>query len=321
MESEVALSPEQQDAVASSSNSDAQIPIYVSRSASTITVKDKPSVLDEMEALIKNKNRLLRTQVLLEIDIIELKLSNEAAKAWDLSIALADLGKYGAEFATSTAVRGGASLVGRHSTAMPTNIISAELTKGRGTGTQLLMEVLRNVGAVSSRTLPRQTMTHNSIAKLRDVENLMFVKERTATNTANVGTEISFSQDEIEYGFSLYVLPTIFEEDVLIRMATNISSLIDIIKSGESEIGGDEEGSTLYVQSPWTQHKDFLSKYNVADGDTLVISGLSREKKTTKNAKGVHDAVAKADFSKTERTETIIPLLPELFDLSLTKAY
>ncbi|MBF4365353.1 hypothetical protein, partial [Vibrio anguillarum] len=58
-----------------------EIPIYLNRATSTITVRDTPAVLDEMAKIVTERNNLFRTNVYLEIDIIEVKLTNEGQQA------------------------------------------------------------------------------------------------------------------------------------------------------------------------------------------------------------------------------------------------
>ncbi|MFM2668665.1 hypothetical protein AAFX24_28380 [Vibrio mediterranei] len=288
------------------------IPIFLNRSSSTITVRDRPAVLNEMEKIVNHKNILFRTNVLLEIDIIEVKLTNEGAQALDVSAVISDIGRYGIGLESGVVAGNAASQIGRAATTLPTNVIKGEVTSGRLSGTEVLVEALSSYGTVATRTMPRQTLQHNSIAKLRDIENVYFIEERAATNTANVGTELSIKQDNLDVGFSLYVMPTVFKNDVTIRMATNLSSLLELTRNGDTGSQG-EEGSSTYVESPRTSKKDFMSKFTVTAGDTLVLSGLSRELKTIRRGKGISEFIASSEFGKSERIETIITVTPRIY--------
>lgn len=289
------------------------IPIFLNRGASTITVRDTPTVLDQMEQLVNQKNNLYRTNVYIEIDIIEVKLTNEGQQALDVSMVVADLGKYGLGLNSGVTSGTAASQIGRASTTLPTNVISAELTQGRLSGSKLLMEALSTYGAVSSRTMPRQTLQHNSIAKLRDFENVFYINERSSNTTANVGTEGSIKQKDLDVGFSLYLMPTVFKKDVIMRMATNLSSLLELTRNGDTGTTDETKDSkATYVESPRTSNKDFMSKFTVTSGDTLVLSGLSREIKTLRRGKGVSELIASSEFGKSERIETIITVTPQI---------
>lgn len=291
---------------------DKSIPIFLNRSASTITVRDTPAVLDEMEKIVNERNNLFRTNVYLEIDIIEVKMTNEAQQAIDVSAVISDIG----DTLIKTGVTAGtaASQIGRASVSLPTNVISAELTGGKLKGTALLMEALSYYGTVSSRTMPRQTMQPNSAAKLADIENFFFIKERKSNSTANVGTEATIEQEDKDVGFSLYVMPTIFKNDVTLRMATNISALIELTRNGDTttSAGGSSNSTSSYVESPRTSKKDFIAKFTVTAGDTMVLSGLSREIKSIRRGKGISEYLASSDYGKSERIETFITVTPKI---------
>lgn len=289
---------------------DKDIPIYLNRATSTITVRDTPAVLDEMEKIVAERNFMFRSNVYLEIDIIEVKLTNEGSQAFDVAAIISDFGD--AVLKTGVTTGTAASQIGRAATSLPTNIISGEVTDGRFKGTQLLMEALSYYGAVSSRTMPRQTMQPNTAAKLQDLENFYFISERSANNTANVGTESSIEQENKDVGFSLYVLPTIFENDVTLRMATNLSSLLELTRNGDTttDANSGQDSVSSYVESPRTSKKDFMSKFTVRAGDTLVLSGLSREMKQLRRGKGISEYLANSEYGKSERVETIITVTP-----------
>ncbi|CAH6945582.1 conserved hypothetical protein [Vibrio chagasii] len=292
---------------------DDDIPIYLNNSTSTITVRDTPAVLDQMQKIVDERNDLFRTNVYVEIDIIEVKLTNEGQQAFDVSAVITDLG----DLALKSGVTAGtaAAQIGRSATTLPTNIISAELTGGKGKGSSILMEALSYYGKVTSRTMPRQTMQPNTASKLADFENIYFIKERKSESTANVGTEGSIEQEDFDVGFSLYVMPTIFKNDVTMRMATNMSSLVELTRNGDTTTttDGEETASASYVESPRTSKKDFISKFTVTQGDTLVLSGLSRETKSIRRGKGISEYLASSEYGNSERIETIITVTPYIY--------
>ncbi|MEZ8241020.1 MULTISPECIES: hypothetical protein [Vibrio] len=289
------------------------IPIYLNQATSTITVRDTPAVLDEMQIIVDERNDMFRTNVYVEIDIIEVKMTNEGQQAFDVAAVIADLG--GVAFNSGVKAGKAAAQIGRASTSLPTNIISAELTRGKAAGSKLLAEALSFYGKVSNRTMPRQTMQPNTASKLADFENIYFIKERKSESTANVGTEGSITQDNLDVGFSLYVMPTIFEDDVTMRMATNISSLVELTRNGDTttQQSGETDTKASYVESPRTSKKDFYSKFTVTQGDTLVLSGLSRETKSIRRGKGVSELLASSEYGNSERIETIITVTPYIF--------
>ncbi|ELO1827393.1 hypothetical protein QXB71_002630 [Vibrio cholerae] len=287
------------------------IPIFVSRATSSITVKDTPEVLDMMQKIIDEKNRKLLTQVELDIDIIEVKLSAAAAQNYDLAIALKDIGKYGFSFSSGSVVNAQNSMIGSASLNFPTGIISAGVNSGDFSGSKAVAEALRSVGSVSSRTMPRQIIKNNTIAKMRDFQNLSYIIESSTSNTANVGSQTTMKQGNLELGFSLYAMPSVYMNNITIRLATNISSLISLVKKGNTDTSIDEDVSstTSYVESPLTTHKDFMSTFAAYNGDTIILSGLSRDNKASTDAKGM---TSSAQNHNSERTETLVLITPRI---------
>jgi hypothetical protein len=290
------------------------IPIFVSKATSTITVKDTPEVLDEMQRIIDTKNRKLLTQVELQIDIIEVTLSEQAARTWDLAAVISNVGKYGFTFGSGSSVNSSNTMIGSASTDVPTSIISATATTGSITGSQAIAEVLRSVGSVSSRTMPSQLIRNNTIAKMRNFDNIAYILQRSVSTTANVGSESTIEQGNLEVGFSLYAMPSVFENNVSVRLATNLSSLISLDKNGDTDTTTDtsETSTKSYVESPHTTHKDFMSSFAAYNGDTVILTGLSRDSKQTKDSKGISEAISGSLSQSSSRTETLMLVTPRI---------
>jgi len=288
-----------------------EIPIFVSRATSTITVKDTPEVLNEMQRLVDIKNRKLLTQIELEIDLIELQLTEEGARNFDLAASLAGISNYGFKFGTNAAVNTANTMIGAVSTNIPTSVISASVTNGKFSGTQAVMEALRSVGSVSNRTMPKQIIRNNTIAKMRAFDNVGFIKERAISTTANVGTESSIEPGNLEIGFSMYAMPTVFENNVSMRLATNLSNLITLTKKGDTDTSTEagETSTKSYIESPHTTHKDFMSSFAAYNGDTIILSGLSRDLKQIEEATGI---TSMSQSQSSSRTETLMLVTPRI---------
>ncbi|WP_086071131.1 hypothetical protein [Vibrio alginolyticus] len=69
-------------------SSESEIPIFLNRSASTITIRDVPHVVEQMAQIIKERNQLYRTQVEMDVEIIQVKLDNKAIDSFDVQLAI-----------------------------------------------------------------------------------------------------------------------------------------------------------------------------------------------------------------------------------------
>lgn len=285
-----------------------EIPIFLNRSSSTITVRDKPHVIAQMEKIVQGKNILYRTQVIIDVDIITVRLNNENNAAYDLSLMLKNLGSNATQIVSGTALGDGAAFVDSISTGSNSWVGAIGPTEGKAAGSAVLVELLSSVGAVSTRMLPRAVAHHNTIAKLRDIDSIAYISERSAVQSVNAGTEFAIKQSRLDVGFSLYIIPSVFENDVNIRMATNLSHLIELVKNGDVITNEDGSSNTSYVESPHVQHRDFYSRFTVPNGNTFLISGLSSESKTIRENEAAAGLVGSAKQGKSERLETIIAL-------------
>ncbi|UTZ34867.1 hypothetical protein HB762_26770 (plasmid) [Vibrio campbellii] len=292
-------------------SSESEIPIFLNRSASTITIRDVPHVVEQMAQIIKERNQLYRTQVEMDVEIIQVKLDNKAIDSFDVQLAIKELTSKGISLAAGGVGEAGDPFTSRFSGTEATFGIGGKINRGRATNTGALIELLNEKGSVTTRTMPRVIAHHNSIAKLRDLDRIKYIEERSTTSTSNVGVEQSISQADLDVGFSMYVVPTVYESDVSIAMATNLSNLIELVRNGDSGIP-DENGTATYVESPYTTDKDFFNRFTVRSGDTVFFAGLSRSNKQIRKANAGIDAFGYNDYAENERVETIIAVTPRI---------
>ena len=297
-----------EDGVAEDENS---IPIFLNRSASTITVRDVPHVVAQMGNLIKERNQLYRTQVQVDIEIITVKLDNKFVKSFDLQLAIKELTDKGITLSGGAIGATGNAFAGRFSGNDRSYGIGAKVTEGRASGSAALIELLNSKGKVTTHTMPTVTAHHNSIAKLRDLDRIKYILERSTTSTSNVGVEQSITQADLDVGFSMYLVPTVFKSDVSIAMATNLSNLIELVRNGDAGVPEDN-GTATYVESPYTTDKDFFNRFTVRTGDTMFFAGLSRSNKKIRSANAGTDILGFSDFAENERVETILAITPKI---------
>lgn len=288
------------------------IPIYLNRSSSTITVRDVPHVVAQMAEIIKERNNLYRTQVKVDIEIIQVKLENEFVKSFDLQLAIKELTDKGVSITGGILGSTGTTFAGRWSGSDSSFGLGATVNNGRVSGTTALVELLNSKGKVTTHTMPTVIAHHNSIAKLRDLDRIKYILERSTTSTSNVGTEQSITQADLDVGFSMYLVPTVFESDISIAMATNLSNLIELQRNGDSTVSEGETGTATYVESPYTTDKDFFNRFTVRTGETMFFAGLSRSNKQIRNANAGTDVLGFSDYATNERVETIIAITPRI---------
>lgn len=283
--------------------------ILVNRSSMTVQVNDYPTNIAKMQRIMNDYNEQLTRAVVIEMTIVNVELSNNYNFGLDWKLVGTELAGRGVDigntgnFTSSTAAA-----------AIDSPIFTISRTAGQFSGTQMLMQALESQGSVSNKTLPRATTLNNRAVKLRDIQRTNFLLERTITTTANVGTEGSVKQGTVETGFSLYAIPKIANGDVIVRLTTNISTLLGLDKksSSSSSTGSNTSSQEVYVEAPRVNDKDFDNTVVIKNGDTLVLAGLTSESSTSNEANAGSDILGTAKSADGKRVETLILITPTI---------
>jgi len=273
----------------------------------SLLVKDFPTNVSKVKKYIYDQNEMLTRQVAVDLTVIDVQFDDETSLGLDWDLVIKNLGQHavdisvGSGFATGVGTLGGVAPM----------IIDSSVGSGKFTGTQMLISALQSQGSVSKKTYPRTISLNNRVTKLRSIKRTNYIREQTTTNTINVGSESSIEQGTVSSGFSMYLLPKIFKEDVIMRLTTNISTLISIEKKGSKGKDG-KAGSQVYIESPTVADKDFDQSIIIRSGRTLLIAGLSTVVTQSSNQNAGIDALGMKKTSNKQRVETIIAITPTI---------
>lgn len=272
----------------------------------SLIVKDYPANVSKIEDYIYDQNEKMTRQVAIDMTIIDVQFDDQTRLGIDWGLVAQDLGSknYGIDLDTGFGE-------GFASTSFAPMLLEGSVGDGRFAGTTILVQALEAQGTVSTRSYPRTISLNNRVAKLRSVQSEKYIAEQKITNTINVGTESAVTLDTIEAGFSMYALSKIYKDDVIMRLTTNLSTLIDIEKKGSTG-SGDEAGTQVLVESPKISDKDFDNSVIISNGSTLLIAGLSSEKETATNASAGVEVAGMSKASNKVRIETIIAITPRI---------
>lgn len=271
----------------------------------SLIVKDYPANIDKVGAYISDQNEKMTRQVSIDMTIIDVQFDDTTKFGVDWSAVAQQLGSKNYSINLDTMF-----LNGLATTSFAPMTLTSQIGSGKGNGTALLIQALQSQGTVSSESQPKSVTLNNRVAKLRSIVRESYIAEQKITNTINVGSESSITQANVETGFSMYALPKIYRDEVIMRLTTNLSTLLRLEKKGSNNSGGT--GTQVLVEAPKVSDKDFDNSVIIRSGDTLLIAGLSTVSESSTDANSGSEIVGVSKSSNKVRVETIIAITPTI---------
>lgn len=271
--------------------------VVINQSSTSVLVKDYPQYVAQIRAYLLQQNQRLTRQVAVDVQVIEVSFSDseQAGIDWDLVYQTAS-GSSIVNFATGLTE----SLQGGSSGAQ----LSIERAAGRFSGSQALITALSQQGVVEVSSHPRVVSLNNQIAKIVLEDNATYLASAGSSATANVGSSDVLIPGVVTTGFELYVLPKVANAQVVMQLSTSLSDLIaiDQVSSGDKTI-----------QTPHTNRKKFFMKAMVADGETLLISGLKNSRRQWREQRGFASWLLGGQRQAShQHSETVLLLTPRI---------
>lgn len=240
--------------------------VITSQSTGTVTVTDKPEILDRVSSYIDVQNKNLSKQVFVNVKIFSIALNDTDNYSVNWNVVFKNMSnKFGFSLVNNFPVATGA-------TSLTAQILSAASTATGGikqfAGSDAMFSALSTEGKVSVITSATVTALNNQPTPIQVGKQISYLQSSSTTQTANVGSTTSLMPGVINTGFSMNVLPHILDGDrLLLQYAIDISSLSKI-----SSVTSN--GST--IQTPEIDTRNFLSRIGMKSGQTLVLSGFEQ---------------------------------------------
>ena len=272
--------------------------LTVNQSSTSVLVRDYPQHVAQVKAYLAQQNERFTRQVAIDVQILEVTFTDDEQFSidWDAIVKTA----------------GGEGVLG-FASAQLNRISGGELfwqqQQGKAQGSQVLIEALAQQGLVQTSNHPRVVSLNNQIAKIVLEDNATYLAAAGSAATANVGRADVLQPGVVTTGFELYLLPSIRNGEVILQLSTEVSDLerIDEVRSGEQ-----------MIQTPHTNRKKFFMKAMVANGQTLLMSGLKNERSFTQRQQSWFSKVlGGGDMSQQRRSETIVLLTPHIITREL----
>lgn len=273
--------------------------VTVNSSAGTVTVTDTPVVLDRIGKLIDDQNTLLSKQVLIDVKVVTLKLTNSETFGidWNLVYSKAGGNKLGLQSNFGTPQTGSAL------------IFSSK--NGNLDGTQSIIKALAEQANVSDVTSAQQFALNNQPTPIQVGTTSRFVDTITKTfDTTSTVPTVTVTTGSVTSGVALQILPRILDnQNLLIHLSADLSEKPEGLET--KNVSGAEV-------SLWSQNvRNFMQRVSLKSGETLVLSGYENNtNRANKSGVGTPDnqALGGTRLASAERTLIVIMITPVIMD-------
>lgn len=270
--------------------------VSLNQSSTSVVVRDTPYHVQAVASYLQQQNERLTRQVAIEVQIIEVNFNDEQ----QLGIDWQALTKTAGGNAVLGLSSGG---LGQLSDAVASQVFWQRET-GRSAGSELFIQALEQQGLVRINNQPRVVGLNNQIAKIALQDNATYLASAGTTSTANVGATTTLQPGVVTTGFELYLLPSIRDNEVILQLSTELSDLqgIDEVRSGDQ-----------LIQTPHTNRKQFFMQAVIADGQTLLLSGLRNERaKVQAQQSWLSLLLGGQQIEQQSHSETLVLLTPTI---------
>lgn len=236
--------------------------VSLNRVGGVMLVTDSPVVLACVEKFIDELNKRVSRQILVDVKVVEVELSNEYRLGIDWSV-LMNRGDLKGLKAVSSMTPDGFPLTGAFT-------LSASVDKaGSGEaedGIKTLIHALDTYGRVEVVSQPRVAMLNNTVANIQVGQTRSYVESSNIETTQGGGTIVSGSLGEVHGGVTLQIVGNMVGDEIFLNVTPVVSSVDDI---RTISLGG---GSKL--EAPETSTKSMNAMVRLKERETAVIGGL-----------------------------------------------
>lgn len=232
--------------------------VVASPATGTMTVVDTPDKLDLIARFIENENRSLSRQVVINVTVLSVLLSNadEYGINWDLVYSNLSQ-RYGIHntFASNPS-----------STGFSAGILSTSTSKFAGSS--VLINALSQQGKVRRQTTASVVTLNNQPVPVQVAKQTSYLQSSQTTITALVGSSTTLTPGNVTSGFNMSILPHVLANGtVMLQFSTDISSLRGI---------RPVESNGSRIETPEMDTRNFLQRVAMKSNETLIISGFEQ---------------------------------------------
>lgn len=236
--------------------------LTVAASGGIISVRDTPMVLSQVEAQVREFNRIYGRQVKLNVEVYAVENSASDNYGADFSLKWNQAaGKYGFGY-TNNGTGGTGSGPG----------LSAVINTGPFGGSSVVLQALNSIGNTSLLTSGSVSSLNGQSVPLNVSTEQAYLQSYSTTLTSgNAGNSTTtLTPGVVTGGFSMHFTPHVLEDNnVMLRYSIDLSS-VDQIATFEAPDGNSA------IQLPTRSVRNFMQNVSVKSGQTLVLTGFQQ---------------------------------------------
>ena len=279
----------------------------IDQTTGTVVVRGPARLVRQAARYIDGLNEWLERQVLLEIQLVSVTLSDQYTSGidWQLVRKVAGANPVGASsFAEASAKALGVApgVFGFQFGPSPPGEPPEDLD-----GTSLILRALSAQGQTSIRKNPRVVALNGQATQLQvlnDKSILAGVDVITRETNALV-TQVQLEPSVISTGISLTILPKIVGERVFLYANILVSELVGLETAGTSEQS---------IQLPTVHRSQFFQSARLRSGETLALGGLLADVAASNKQALPRLGWLGTRRLESQRTETVLLITPTLLD-------
>ena len=311
--------------------------ISFSRAAGTVTVTASPFIVRKVAAYVANWNEKLSRQVAITVRVLMVTLNNADQYGLDLTKIAFNTKKISLGFTGMTSALEGAA-------GLTMGLIDKD---SKFYGSNGAIQALSTQGKVRQVTSASVTTLNNKVAPVQVAKTQNYLKSitvTTSTSSDNDSRDVDYDVQELNYGFTMEVLPRILDHGRLILLFN--LSLSDVVgwryvdvggsssstssnENSDSEEDGDDEDdddddevTSTSLQLPTMEMRGFVQEIAMRSGQTLVLTGFEKIRDETQGSgvgKPKMGLLGGKAVSKNERDVMVILLTPEVLQSPLSQ--
>ncbi|MCD6055046.1 MAG: bfpB [Gammaproteobacteria bacterium] len=283
--------------------------VMVSQATTTVTVRDHPENIANIEKFIQKLNQTLSQQVMLDVQVLDVSLQHgfEYGIDWNLVKDKVTLSG-GGEGPVSLTNLG-------DSTGMILGLGKTTTTDSDGNETEVskvTISALKQQGNISVLTQPRVVTLNNQVATINITNQQGYLASvqsfLSGSDTGSITSDITPGQ--VISGLILYILPKIEGNEVYLQVSMTLAgdaTLQNVFT--EADDGGSK------IQVPSQDFQSFNQRAKVPSGNTLVLSGFKKLSDTAnKTAPFGFDPVGNKG-SNTVNQEMVVMITPVILGI------
>lgn len=258
------------------------LPLYsLNRMTGTLFVRAKPSVISTVTKIINNFELILGGQIVIDAQIVEVKLSDQFKLGIDWSSLRSNLAT---SFSTGQRALSSASTnfddvvgQGARTFTIPTptiggNILPEFAAQYLGNSLALALDAMQSYGDVTVLSNPTIRTKHGQPAIISVGSSIAYISDTRVVTNSGAGSAVTSQEIQTAQlfdGLMIGVVPYIDSEGNISLSIHPVQSKVDPTSLALIDAGGDSR-----VTLPIVELKSMVTQVKVKSGDLIVMGGL-----------------------------------------------